>query len=374
MSAADSLASRRYGGQAQPVMYIGGIACVRDEGEADAGLRLLTAAELDELPTQKDRIKGVFPSDGLAAIAGPSGSGKTFLAHFLMQKSAAGQEVFGHRTTPCRWTYVGLEGRGGLPKRGRAYREAYGDEGAENVRFVIEPLQITNPIAMERLTAALIEFGAKVVVIDTLNAAAPGLDENASADMGRMIEAAKRLQAAIDGLVILVHHTGKDVSRGLRGHSSLFAALDAVIEVTRDDAGRRWRLAKSKDGADGEEHPFRLRVIELGEDEDGDPITSCVVEIEDAPANEIRKNLPPKGGNARIAYDSIKAALNVSKNFGKGDAPPTRPAITLEAAIAATAERLTVEPKRRRERAQAAITSLVSHQHLAHLEGWIWLP
>jgi hypothetical protein len=65
----------------------------------------------------------------------------------------------------------------------------------------------------------------------------------------------------------------------MRGHSSLFAALDAAIEVTRNgDDVRAWKLAKSKDGEDGKSHGFNLRVIGLGEDEDGDPVTSCVIE------------------------------------------------------------------------------------------------
>ena len=84
-----------------------------------------------------------------------------------------------------------------------------------------------------------------VVCIDTLNRAAPGADENSSQDMGLIIEAAKALQMALGGLVLLVHHTGKDAGKGLRGHSSLFAALDAAIEVSRDGDSRAWAVAKT---------------------------------------------------------------------------------------------------------------------------------
>ncbi|MFO1380569.1 MAG: AAA family ATPase [Chitinivorax sp.] len=109
-----------------------------------------------------------------------------------------------------------------------------------------------------------------MVCIDTLNRAAPGADKNSSQDMGLIIEAAKALQMALGGLVLLVHHTGKDAGKGLRGHSSLFAALDAAIEVSRDGDNRAWAVAKSKDGQDGNEHPFRLEVVELGEDGDSE--------------------------------------------------------------------------------------------------------
>jgi hypothetical protein len=73
----------------------------------------------------------------------------------------------------------------------------------------------------------------------------------------------------------LIHHTGKDATRGARGHSSLAAALDAVIEVKRTQEGREWVLVKSKDGADGISRAFRLEVVNLGFDNDAE-ITSCV--------------------------------------------------------------------------------------------------
>ena len=81
----------------------------------------------------------------------------------------------------------------------------------------------------------------------------------------------RRLQRLTDGLVLVVHHTGKDTAtRGLRGHSSLFAALDAAVEVTRGATTREWRWHfEAKDGQDGAWHPFRLEVVDLGEDGEG---------------------------------------------------------------------------------------------------------
>lgn len=116
-----------------------------------------------------------------------------------------------------------------------------------------------------------------VLVIDTLNRAAPGADENDAAAMGAIIAGLKALQTELGGLVLAVHHTGKDATKGLRGHSSLHAALDAALEVTRTEDMREWRTAKAKDGSDDQGHPFRLEVVELGTDEDGEPITSCAI-------------------------------------------------------------------------------------------------
>src|SRR5690606_31022552 len=84
-----------------------------------------------------------------------------------------------------------------------------------------------------------------VVIIDTLNRAAPGMDENSSVDMGHAIHAAKLIQQGLGGLVLLVHHSGKDAAKGMRGHSSLYAALDAASEVKRSGPDRVWSLAKA---------------------------------------------------------------------------------------------------------------------------------
>ena len=151
--------------------------------------------------------------------------------------------------------------------------------------------------------------------------------------MGALIDAAKALQAKLSGVVLLIHHTGKDAAKGLRGHSSLHAALDAAIEVIRNEERREWRIAKAKDDADSLGHPFRLEVMEIGTDEDGELITSCVVVEDELPA---AGRLPriPKGGNQRIVWDALGELLKRSKEYSKGEAPPYRPCVELERAVA----------------------------------------
>lgn len=79
------------------------------------------------------------------------------------------------------------------------------------------------------------------------------------------------------GLVILVHHIGKDADRGPRGHSSLLSAVDAAILVCRSGKGRFWEGKKVKDGEDGMRGNFELQTVILGVDVDGDEVSSCVV-------------------------------------------------------------------------------------------------
>jgi len=241
--------------------------------------RLLTAGDLLRLPPVQWIVRGVLPRDGLAVIYGPSGSGKSFLVLDLLASVSDGREWFGRKVRPVPVTYCALEGEAGLSQRMQAYQSVHGAMAGARMRFLTTGFDLLVAEDVESLAHAIGSAGAGggVVVLDTLNRAAPGTDENSSQDMGQIIAACKRLQGMVGGLVMLVHHTGKDAAKGLRGHSSLFAALDAAVEVTRTEERRAWKLAKSKDGRDGDAEPFVLESVELGMDADGEPVSSCVV-------------------------------------------------------------------------------------------------
>lgn len=338
--------------------------------------RLLSVADVHALPAAIDRVHGVYPAKGVGAIYGPSGSGKSFLVIDLMAAVAGADSWFGHKVRPGRVVYVMLEGAAGLAKRIRAWEEVNERPFPDGVSFLVESFRLLERDHVLSLASAIDALGgADVVVIDTLNRAAPGADENSPEDAGRMLEALQQLQNMIGGLVLVVHHTGKDATKGMRGHSSLFAAMDGAIVTTRSGDVREWSIDKVKDGRDGEAHPYRLRAVEVGEDEDGDPITSCaVVQPEQgAYVPELNRPRPPKGGNQRIVYDALGPLFREAHAFGKAGAPATRPCIELEAAVLKVRDRLTVEPKRRTERARQAITGLVASGVLGSNEGWIWL-
>ncbi|NBW51498.1 MAG: hypothetical protein EBR49_15705 [Betaproteobacteria bacterium] len=246
---------------------------------------LLSFDQVSALPPVSWLIKDVMPAQGIGAVYGPSRSGKSFLVLDLLGAVASDRaEWFGNRIKAhVPVVYLALEGEHGVPQRIRAYIEERGVPERE-FRFIFTGLSILKPEDVDALIQSIKALGMEhpIVCIDTLNQATPGMDENSS-EMGLAIQAMKRIQRETEGLVMIVHHTGKDETKGLRGHSSLLAALDFSIVVTRGEEARSWRSDKIKDGADDKEFFFGLKTVELGEDEDGDPLTSCVVvEKEDA--------------------------------------------------------------------------------------------
>ncbi len=334
---------------------------------------LLDRAAIMAQPPLRWRIKGLLPETGIAAIYGPSQSGKSFLCFDLGISMALGANWFGHRTKGCPVTYVMLESEAGLRNRVEAWEVHNAKTIPLDFRAMAQPFLLAEPEQVEELGAILPRGG--VVMIDTFNRAAPGLDENSSQDMGRILAGMKRLQEITQGLVLVVHHTGKDASKGLRGHSSLFAALDGAIEVERSATSRCWSAAKVKDGEDGKQVAFKLNVIDLGTDADGDPITSCAVGPD---AGAIFKPAPA-GANQKAALLAIRRLLSASTDFGQAGAASDTPCVLCEDAITEAASAMVgVEKKRRTPRARDAVQGLIKSGHLQRglddeQEEWLWL-
>ena len=336
---------------------------------------LLGSAEIDALPPTSWRVKKLFPSSGLGAIYGASGSGKSFLTIDLAAAIAEGSKWFGYKTVASPVVYVMLEGQGGLANRKRAWENVNKRPLPADLKVVIDPFQLTEEQDLADLTA-VIPRGA-TIFIDTLNRAAPTADENSSKDMGVILQAAETLQRSSDGLVIIVHHTGKDTSKGMRGHSSLFAAMDGAIEVTKDQTGRNWSVAKSKDGEDGKQVAFRLVTHDLGKDADGEEVTSCSVERD---YGKLFTKPPPTGKRQQQALRVAKSELAKSTTYGMGGSSASTQCVKVDDLIPVIAVVLTTtEKSKRTNEAKKILDALIASGHLesgldAAQDGWCWLP
>ncbi|MDF1613659.1 AAA family ATPase [Desulfurivibrio dismutans] len=247
--------------------------------ETGPRFKLLTGADLEALPPVEWVIKGVLPSRGLGQTFGPSKEGKSFLVWDMVCHVAEGRDWFGYRVKQRPVVYLALEGEAGFKLRAEAWKKANGRDSLPRDFFmVMQPFRINQPQDVADL--ATVSPKGAIVVIDTQACAAPDADENSGKDMGQIIDGAKTLAATIEGFALLIAHTGKDATKGARGHSSQLPALDASIEVKRRGQQRLWRADKVKEGLDGTEHPFSLEVVNLGIDDDGDPITSCAIKVD----------------------------------------------------------------------------------------------
>jgi hypothetical protein len=338
--------------------------------------QFLTIEEIMNMPPMQWLVHGVLPREGLATLYGAPGSGKSFLALDLAAAIALGcEEWFGYRLTGAPVVYVALEGRAGFRQRLQAWQAHHDCKVPERLRFVMQELDLRHDA--HDLAEAIVAAGGVggLVVIDTLARSMGAFDENSPEDMGALVEAASRLQQLTGGAVLLVHHSGKDASRGERGHSVLRGALDCSIEVVRNGGAHLWRISKAKDGTDGGEAHFDLRTVPFDVDETGAEVSSCVVVPADASeAHQIRKL--PTGANQIVALDVLGELLREAGERRPADAPDSlpvnRPAVTVDVAVRAIGARLPVDDTRRGERARDSLARLQVHGHI-HIEGgFVW--
>lgn len=258
-------------------------------------LKIETDYDFDNEPPARHLIKGILPEKGIGAIYGASGSFKSFAALDILHHVANGMEYYGRKTMRKPSVLIAFEGQAGIPNRLKAMRQAetkrrdpsafHVGEPAHDVRTNISvirtPIDIQNQQHRDELVAQLQAKGLTggILCIDTLAQASAGVEENSSA-MGAILENLKELQYRLDCLIIVIHHTGKDAERGMRGWSGLFAAMDFVLECIRTAKTSKGKLIvrKQKDGADGLSFNFETVLHIVGEDEDGEHITSLAIE------------------------------------------------------------------------------------------------
>lgn len=236
-------------------------------------------------------IKNIIPEAELIVIYGPSQSGKTFLTLDLLMSVVRGLDWFGNKTTKGRVVYIGAESAYGVKKRLYAYASHH-QISLEGLEFDVIP-DCPDLLSPTDVQALVQQIGhCKVVVIDTFSRVIPGGSDSDGEDVGLAIAACQKLHELTKAVVILIHHTGHNQERA-RGWSGLKAAVDTEISIEAlDNRQHVATITKQKDGEAGQRFGFTLDQIVLGQDEDGENITSCVVVPMDETPEKQTKDRP----------------------------------------------------------------------------------
>ena len=220
-------------------------------------------------------VKGVLQRRTYAELYGAPGEGKTFVALDMAYHVAAGADWMGRKVHAGPVLYLAYEGTGGLVKRAQALRQKY---GAADVPLYIAgaAFNLREPSGRKDLAATLAALPAKpvLIVIDTFARALMGGDENSAQDVGAFNSSVAALIESTGACVMIVHHSGKNKAAGARGSSALLGALDTELEVDNGQVLAK----KQRDVEAGDPIGFTLKPLVVGIDEDGDEMTSCVVE------------------------------------------------------------------------------------------------
>ena len=248
-------------------------------------------------------LKDILPAVGLGFLVGPSKSRKSFYAVSLAAHVATGCTFCERIPRTCGVVYIAAEAPEGVRKRFKAWREENSIEGAPMDLIAAAP-NLTSEDDVQDLTETLREASAQMqsngvklglVIIDTLAASTHGADENSSTDMGGVMSRLQSVAAELNIMVLVVAHTGKDQSKGIRGWSGQYAGADVVLNVERIKEDKDFSVVtvdKLKDAEDGKKFQFKLKQVILGIDKDGDNITSAVPLFEEASGNTALRRHP----------------------------------------------------------------------------------
>lgn len=257
-------------------------------------------------------ISGLIERDTTGQLFGPSGGGKTFTALDMALAVATGGETLdGHRAGQGLVLYLAGEGHNGLRRRVKAWQMSNG-KTVEDLRLFhvssktisLDGDGIQEIIAEVQELESVHDTAVALTVIDTLARHIEG-DENSTRDMGTFIKAVDSLRMACPGSVaLLVHHTGhgEEVRTRSRGSSALKGAMDFEMKVDTGEIA----FTKMKDGEQPEPIEFKLLPVVVGSDEDGNELTSCVVQYGERAEHHKAKRYTPMEKHA------IKALVEAS--------------------------------------------------------------
>lgn len=260
-------------------------------------------------------IKGLIEQGSFSLVYGPSGSGKSFFTADLCQHIATGQLWRGRKVNKSLVVYIASEAGSSILKRFVGWREHRMGEAVGHIPLAIltrGPNLILKQ-QIEDLRSQLLymqeeaQLPLGLVTFDTLSRSMPGGDENKPSDMTEAISVADHLRDEFKSATTFVHHSGKEVERGARGHSSLFAAADCVLRIEN----RAATLEKIRDGVAGEQFPFSLKPIELGLDSEGEPVTTCLLETSET-TDISKRELKGLGKNQKSVLDALRTLVSDS--------------------------------------------------------------
>jgi hypothetical protein len=242
-------------------------------------------------------VDGLLPEAGVAIVAGQWGTYKTFSVLDLCAAIMAGESFIDYPILRKGGVlFIAGEGAEDLPIRIQAAVEARGLREApfawvrecpplvdsKSTGFLITLAIAVNDEMLKR-------FGVPLVLIafDTVGSLAGykrGGDEN---DAAIHLAIVKRMRRAVERVPLLalgVDHFGKAPETGTRGSSAKEAGVDTVLALLgeKDISGKvtdsRMAVRKNRSGPQGREIAFSVKVVTVGTDDRGEPITTLTIE------------------------------------------------------------------------------------------------
>lgn len=256
----------------------GGVLAVQETETQPAVFPILNISELEQASANVTwAVKHVIPADSLGVMFGASGTFKSFVALDFALHTVHGMTWLGKKTKKGSVLFIAAEGGAGVWRRVKAWHIERGLKW-QGIEFYVLPMAVMLNVEAKKVvqSAAAVGVTPSNVIVDTMSQTFDGEENSANEVAGYFRELGNQFRALWRCVVLVVHHSGHSATERPRGSSAILANVDFMLGVFRDE---REMLAtvtceKQKDGDRFEPVQFSLGTIQLGMDEDSEPITS----------------------------------------------------------------------------------------------------
>lgn len=285
-------------------------------------------------------VKGLIERNGVLMFAGEKQAGKSFAVMDMGMKIARGLEYGDRRVRQGLVIHMACEDGRGTEMRAEGYRRENGIADDADIPYIIMDPNAKGAggftlMSDEKVDAFIAEclawqewFGQKLefIIIDTLSKATEGLNEIDGAEVGKVLARADRIKDKTGATVCLVHHMNASGAR-MRGHSSIGDNVPNIIEIRPmttipknrhetaqpilDGNGAQIRqmvLTKNKNGLNNLKWRVVLKIVSLGLDADGDPITTCVCARPARSTSSEAEERQTISQDQKLVFDALRAA------------------------------------------------------------------
>lgn len=317
-------------------------------------LKFQTFDECQCEPPKNWAVKGVVALGEDSSWYGKPGSLKSALLTDMHYHLAAGRTWRGHKVRrPLASVIFAFERAGLTRRRLRAYAQR---DGLSNLPLAVCD-QIIDLIDIgcvetitQTVTAAQDKFGVPVGLIsfDTYSkgVAAGGGDEDKAQHVNLIAANLKRVHEELTNPIHIatVGHVGWNGGHE-RGSSAKLGHVDLAVEIA-GDLVRTAKIVKANDQAEGNLTSFQMETIDLGRDEDGEPLAVGILSRSEAAAPKATK-ISDKQRNAIAALDRLGGRATVEAwrqellscgTLDKGGANPRAAFKRLKEALVASGE------------------------------------
>ncbi|MET8518143.1 AAA family ATPase [Streptomyces sp. NPDC005077] len=225
----------------------------------------LTRGQLDNLPQPEPLIDNTQDMRTLAFLLGRRSSAKSFIALDWSASIATGRAWMDRDVVQGRVFYVAAEGASGIFRRIQAW-EQNTQQRVPDENFVVwpRPVKLSDSATVQELCDFLTAGQFSLIVFDTLARCSAGWDESSNKDMNELYEALSKVQEASGGTVLVLHHLGKDATRGARGASAIEDNADTVHEASRDARNGTYALKRTKTKEGDIDDSLSFNLVDVG--------------------------------------------------------------------------------------------------------------